>query len=103
MENTMTKVKSISEIKKEMIIEIPSELIEENINKRLFSIGKKAKIKGFRPGKIPSNVVKQHYGNEARQEALSDLIQKSYSEAIAEKEFRPVGQPLIEPIENNER
>ena len=96
----MTKVKSISEIKKEMIIEIPSELIEENINKRLFSIGKKAKIKGFRPGKIPSNVVKQHYGNEARQEALSDLIQKSYSEAIAEKEFRPVGQPLIEPIEN---
>ncbi len=98
----MATVKSISEIKKEMIIEIPSELIEESVGKRLFSIGKKAKIKGFRPGKIPANVVKQHYGNEARQEALSELIQKSYSDALIEKEFRPVGQPIIEPVENNE-
>lgn len=96
----MTDVKSISEVKKEMIIEISSELIEENINKRLFSIGKKAKIKGFRPGKIPANIVKQHYGAEARQETLSELIQQSYSEAMAENKFRPVGSPQIEPQEN---
>ena len=60
----MTNVKSITELKKEMIIEISSELIEEGINKRLIVIGRKAKIKGFRPGKIPSNVVRQHYGAE---------------------------------------
>ena len=46
----MTNVKSITELKKEMIIEISSELIEEGINKRLIVIGRKAKIKGFRPG-----------------------------------------------------
>ena len=98
----MVNVKSISELKKEMTIEISSELIEEGINKRLIVIGRKAKIKGFRPGKIPSNVVRQHYGAEVRQETLSDLIQKSYTEAISEKKLRPVGQPIIEPKENKE-
>ena len=96
----MTDVKSISKIKKEMIIEIPSEIIQENFLQRLKVIGRKAKIKGFRPGKIPPNVVKQHYGAEANQEALSELIQKSYSEAITENNLRPVGSPQIEPQEN---
>lgn len=96
----MTDVKSISEVKKEMIIEIPSEIIEEKVLQRLKIIGRKAKIKGFRPGKIPANVIKQHYGAEANQETLSELIQHSYSEAITENKFRPVGSPQIEPQEN---
>ena len=96
----MTDIKSISKIKKEMIIEIPSEVIQENVSQRLKIIGRKAKIKGFRPGKIPSNVVKQHYGSEANQDALSELIQKSYSEAITQNKLRPVGSPQIEPQEN---
>jgi trigger factor len=96
----MTKVKSISEVKKEMIIEISSEIIEEKVTQRLKVIGRKAKIKGFRPGKIPANVIKQHYGAEANQESLSELIQQSYSEAMAENKLRPVGSPQIEPQEN---
>ena len=96
----MTDVKSISEVKKEMIIEISSEIIEEKVTQRLKVIGRKAKIKGFRPGKIPANIVKQHYGAEANQETLSELIQSSYSEAMADNKFRPVGSPQIEPQEN---
>ena len=96
----MTHIKSISEVKKEMIIEISSEIIEEKVTQRLKVIGRKAKIKGFRPGKIPANVVKQHYGAEANQESLSELIQKSYSEAITSNKLRPVGSPQIEPQEN---
>jgi trigger factor len=96
----MTDVKSISEIKKEMTVEISSKIIEEKVIQRLKIIGRKAKIKGFRPGKIPANVVRQHYGAEANQETLSELIQQSYSEAIAENKLRPVGSPQIEPQEN---
>ena len=73
----MTNVKSITELKKEMIIEISSELIEEGINKRLIVIGRKAKIKGFRPGKIPSsNVVRQHYGAEATRNSYQSSFKK---------------------------
>ncbi len=96
----MNNVKSDGELKKEITIEIPSDLISEGVEKRLIAIGRKAKIKGFRPGKVPSNVVKQHYGAEAHQETVSELIQRSYIEAIEENKLRPAGSPTITPKDN---
>jgi len=96
----MSNVKSDGGLKKEITIEIPSGLISEGVEKRLIAIGRKAKIKGFRPGKVPSTVVKQHYGAEAHQETVSELIQKSYIEAIEENKLRPAGSPTITPKDN---
>ena len=96
----MNNVKSDGGLKKEITIEIPSDLINEGVEQRLIAIGRKAKIKGFRPGKVPSNVVKQHYGAEAHQETVSELIQKSYIEAIDENKLRPAGSPTITPKDN---
>ena len=96
----MSNVKSDGGLKKKMTIEIPSDLISEGVEKRLIAIGRRAKIKGFRPGKVPSNVVKQHYGAEAHQETVSELIQKSYIEAIDENKLRPAGSPTITPKDN---
>ena len=96
----MNNVKSDGGLKKEITIEIPSDLINEGVEQRLIAIGRRAKIKGFRPGKVPSNVVKQHYGAEAHQETVSELIQKSYIEAIDENKLRPAGSPTITPKDN---
>ena len=96
----MSNVKSDGGLKKKMTIEISSDLISEGVEKRLIAIGRRAKIKGFRPGKVPSNVVKQHYGAEAHQETVSELIQKSYIEAIDENKLRPAGSPTITPKDN---
>jgi len=96
----MNNVKSDGGLKKKMTIEISSDLISEGVEKRLIAIGRRAKIKGFRPGKVPSNVVKQHYGAEAHQETVSELIQKSYIEAIDENKLRPAGSPTITPKDN---
>jgi len=98
----MNNVKSDGELKKEITIEIPSDLINEGVEQRLIAIGRKAKIKGFRPGKVPSNVVRQHYGAEAHQETVSELIQKSYVEAIKENKLRPAGPPTITPKDNKD-
>ncbi len=98
----MSNVKSDGGLKKKMTIEIPSDLISEGVEKRLIAIGRRAKIKGFRPGKVPSNVVKQHYGAEAHQETVSELIQKSYIEAIDENKLRPAGSPTITPKDNKD-
>ena len=65
-----------------MVIEIPKKTLDEKIESKLISIGKKAKIKGFRPGKIPKSVLKKYHGSEAYQDAISDLIQHGYTEAI---------------------
>jgi trigger factor len=61
-----------------------------------------AKLKGFRPGKVPASVVKKRYGGQIRQEVLSDLMQKSYSDAVAQEHLNPAGGPTIETEKAND-
>ncbi len=82
-----------------MRVELPAERIEKEIESRLKSVGRTAKIKGFRPGKIPANVVRQRYGGQIRQEVLSDLMKKSYSDAVVQENLNPASGPKIEPEE----
>src|SRR6185295_17161903 len=58
---------------------------------------KTAKVNGFRKGKIPLDYIKQRYGDSARQEALSEVIQKSLYAAINQEKLNPVGVPTVEP------
>lgn len=80
-----------------MRIELPAERIEKEVETRLRRVGKTAKIKGFRPGKVPAKVIKQHYGPQVRQEVLSDLMGQSYRDAVQQENLNPVAQPRIEP------
>ena len=78
-------------------VEIPAENIDNEVTKRLKGVGKKAKIKGFRPGKAPLKVIRQNYGAEVRNEVIGDMIQKSYSEAVVKEKLNPAGNPDIKP------
>ena len=93
----LVTVESTGTLERRMRVELPAERIEKEVESRLRSVGRTAKIKGFRPGKIPPNVVRQHYGMQVRQEVLSELMNKSYSDAIAQENLQPVARPLIEP------
>ncbi len=73
----MVTVESTGTLERRMRVELPAERIEKEVESRLKSVGKTAKIKGFRPGKIPANVVRQHYGKQVRQEVLTDLMGQS--------------------------
>ena len=70
----MVTVESTGTLERRMRVVLPAERIEKEVETRLKSVGKTAKIKGFRPGKIPPNVVRQRYGTQVRQEVLSDLM-----------------------------
>lgn len=83
-------------------VEIPAENIDGEVTKRLKSVGKKAKLKGFRPGKAPMKVIRQNYGAEIRNEVLGDMIQKSYSEAVVKEKLNPAGNPNIQPEVSDE-
>jgi trigger factor len=80
-----------------MRVELPAERIEQEISSRLKSVGRTAKLKGFRPGKVPPKVVKQRYGKQIRQEVMSELMQKSYTDAVVQENLNPAGGPRIEP------
>ena len=93
----LVTVESTGTLERRMRVELPAERIEKEIQSRLKSVGRTAKIKGFRPGKIPPKVVRQRYGGQIRQEVLSELMQKSYSDAVIQENLNPAGGPKIEP------
>ncbi len=90
-------VESTGALERKLRVELPGERIEKEVDSRLKSVGKTAKIKGFRPGKVPPKVVKQRYGKQIREEVLAELMQKSYSDAVIQENLKPAGAPTIEP------
>ena len=90
-------VESTGTLERRMRVELPAERIEKEVENRLKSVGRTAKIKGFRPGKVPPKVVRQKFGTQVRQEVLSELMSSSYSDAIAQENLQPVARPTIEP------
>jgi len=90
-------VENTSALERRMTIAVPAERIETAVNKRLQQTAQKAKIPGFRPGKVPMSVIRQRYEGDARQEAFGDLVQSSFYEAVVEQKLNPAGAPTIEP------
>ena len=93
----MVTVESTGTLERRMRVELPAERIEKEIETRLKKVGRTARLKGFRPGKIPPKVVRQRYGGQVRQEVLSELMQKSYSDAVMQENLNPAAGPKIEP------
>ena len=93
----MVSVESTGGLERRMTVQVPADRIESEVDSRLATVGKNAKIKGFRPGKIPLSVIRQRYGGQVRQEVLGELLQSTYVEAINKESLRPAGGPRIEP------
>jgi trigger factor len=60
-------------------------------------MGKNMKIPGFRPGKVPFNIVKQQHGDQARHEVLSEELDRVFGESVTTQKMRVAGYPRIEP------
>ncbi|MDH2013563.1 trigger factor [Pseudomonas juntendi] len=90
-------VENTSALERRMTIAVPAERVENEVNKRLQQTAKRAKVAGFRPGKVPMSVIRQRFEADARQEAFGDLVQASFYEAIVEQKLNPAGAPSVEP------
>ncbi|HSC13690.1 MAG TPA: trigger factor [Gammaproteobacteria bacterium] len=85
-------------LERRLTVRVPNAEIERAIAARLAQVGKTARLKGFRPGKVPQKVVRQYYGGQVRDEVMTDVIRTTYSRAIEEKKLNPAGGPRIEPL-----
>jgi len=90
-------VEASAGLERRMSVQVPAEQVEKEVSSRLASVGRDAKIQGFRPGKVPAKVIRQRYGDQVRQEVLQELLQSSYSEAVMQEQLQPAGSPTIEP------
>lgn len=82
-------------LKREMRVTIPADRVSKAVDERLRTMSQRAKLPGFRPGKAPMKVIQQQFGPSARMDAVSDLVQRSYPEALSKVGVRPAGQPQI--------
>jgi trigger factor len=89
-------VESTGTLERRMRVELPIAPIEQQVDSRLKTLGQTAKIKGFRPGKVPAKIIRQRYGKQVRKEVLGDTLQKSYTEAVTQQKLNPAGAPKIE-------
>ena len=89
-------VETTSGLERRLTIAVPAADVDAKVNQKLAEVSKTAKINGFRKGKVPLKVISQQYGESARQEVASGLINSSYMEAVQQESVRPAGYPKIE-------
>ena len=92
-------VETTSGLERRMTVEVPKDKIDQEVRSRLKSLASRAKLDGFRPGKVPMKVIEKRYGGQVQQEVLGEVMQSSFYEAISQEKLIPAGQPLIEPKE----
>lgn len=90
-------IETTSGLERRLTVGVPAEVIDKEVNKRLQEAAKTVRINGFRKGKVPVKVVRQKYGAGVRQEVLGETINRSFYDALNEKDIKPAGQPSIEP------
>ncbi len=90
-------IESTSVLERRLTIGVPADRVESEVNSRLQQAAQNVRIKGFRPGKVPMNVIRQRYGAGVRQEVLGEVMSRSFYEAVQQEKLKPAGRPSIEP------
>lgn len=93
------KIEDISSVKKKLSIEVPEQTVTEQIGKAYQKIGKTAKVKGFRPGKVPQAMLEKYYGAQMEEQVLTKLINDTYFKALVEHKIAAISDPEI--VENS--
>ncbi len=89
-------------LKRELKVEVPSDLVDREYQRIYNELRQKANIKGFRPGKAPLNVIRSKFKNEATGELIDQMVRKYYEEAVREKSLEPVGPPTLTDLNVDE-
>jgi trigger factor len=77
-------------------VSLPITQIDSEVDERLKKLARTVKLHGFRPGKVPFRLVAQQYGPQVRQEVVGDTVQKSFGDAVRERNLRVAGMPTFE-------
>src|SRR6188474_2832467 len=93
-----TEFTDVSETKKTLTIEIPSDIVDAEINKVAKDYSKQAKIPGFRPGKVHATIVKQRFKDQILHDVMHGLIPRAVEEALQERGIEPIDTPNVRDV-----
>ncbi|KZC37315.1 MULTISPECIES: trigger factor [Rhodanobacter] len=89
-------VENIGTLERKLTVKFPAERFETQVSARIAEMGRTVRLKGFRPGKVPTTVIKQRFGDQVRGEVLSELIGSTLREAVQQEKLQPVANPAID-------
>jgi trigger factor len=92
-------VENVSELGRRMTVVVEDANIEQVVQERLKAIRPTVKMAGFRPGKVPMNMVARSHGPAARREAIDAVVQSSMQEAFAQEKVNPASPPHIDTLD----
>jgi len=93
-----TEFTDISETRKRVVIEIPSDVVDAEINRVARGYTRQARVPGFRPGKVPATIVKQRFREQILHDVMHGLIPRAVDEALQERGLEPVDTPNIKDV-----
>ena len=88
-------VETLEKLERKITLTLPVGIIQSEVDSRLKKLARTVKMDGFRPGKVPMNVVAQRYGYSVQYEVMNDKVGEAFSQAANEAKLRVAGQPRI--------
>jgi trigger factor len=96
---TVLNFEDISPVQKMIEVEIPADLLSREANRVTTEFGRQASVPGFRPGKVPTHVVRTRFAKEIQEEVVSRVLGESFRTVVGEKGLEPVGEPHLEHLD----
>ena len=93
-----TEFTEVSETRKHLAFEVPPDVVDDAIDRVARGYSRSAKVPGFRPGKVPSTVIKQRYREQILSDVAQDLIPRLVGDALRERNLQPVSTPDIREV-----
>jgi len=90
------RIEEITPVKKRLTVEVGSEEVDRKIDEAYKELKKKARVDGFRPGKVPRNILEKYFREEVTQDVKRGLMSETLPKAFEETKIYPIAMPLIE-------
>ena len=92
------EIENLSEVKRKLTIEVPSTEVTQAVDRAYRELGKKAKVKGFRPGKVPRSILEMYYHKDIDHDVSEALVRRSLAEALKDKGLDAINLSWPEPV-----
>jgi trigger factor len=84
--------------RRRMLVTVPASIVQEEEHKAARQLASRARLKGFRKGRVPARVIESRFGGALRQEALDKLVGAAYRQALQAQELRPISEGQVEDL-----
>ena len=89
-------VENVGTLERRLTVKFPAEQVDSRVHARIAEMSRTVRLKGFRPGKVPTKVIEQRFGTQVRGEVLSEVIGNTLREAVTQENLQPIANPAIQ-------